>query len=115
MELPRSNCTTPRSDSQRPLTKCHTGSRNSQRGGQAYWSMQTTSRRFLDRLDTAFLLGREWIAEFHLLSVHKTKPKPVSTSLTTLLTEYSDLFDISALLQINGFKAYLHIKQVSHF
>ena len=27
---------------------------------------------FLDRTDTASLLGREWTAEFHLLSVHQT-------------------------------------------
>ena len=62
---------------------------------------------FLDRPVTASLLGREWIAEFYLLSVHKIEPEPVQTSLTTLLTEYSDLFDTSALPLIKGFKAHL--------
>ena len=32
---------------------------------------------FLDRPDTASLLGREWIAEFNLLSVHQTQPESV--------------------------------------
>ena len=49
---------------------------------------------FLDRLDTASLLGREWIAEVHLLLVHQTQPEPVPTSLTLILTEYSNLFDV---------------------
>ena len=70
---------------------------------------------FLDRPDTASLLGREWIAEFHSLSVHQTEPEPVPNSLTSLLTEYSDLFDTATLLPIKGFKAYLHIKPNSNF
>lgn len=42
---------------------------------------------FLNWPDFASLLGREWIANFDLLSMHKTELKPVPTSLTTLLTE----------------------------
>ena len=52
---------------------------------------------FLDRPDTASLLGREWIAEFNLLSVHQTQPETVPTSFTSLLTEFSDRFDTSTL------------------
>lgn len=70
---------------------------------------------FLDHPDTAFLFKRKWIAQFHLLSVHKSKLKLVLTFLTTLLTKYSDLFDTSALPQIKGFKAHLHINSNSHF
>ena len=71
---------------------------------------------FLDRPDTAAsLIGREWIAEFHLLSVHQTEPEPVPSSLTSLLTEYSDLFDTVTLPPIKGFKAHLHIKPNSNF
>ena len=70
---------------------------------------------FLDRPDTASLLGREWIAEFNLLSVHMTEPQQVPASLTTLLTEFGDLFDTSALPPIKGFKAHLHIKPNSNF
>ena len=60
-----------------------------------------------DRPDTVSLLGREWIAYFNLLSVHKTQPETVPTSLTSLLKEFSDLFDTSTLPQIKGFKAHL--------
>ena len=70
---------------------------------------------FLHRTNTASLLGREWIAEFHLLSVHQTQPEPVPTSITSLLTEYSDLFDTATLPPIKGFKAHLHIKPNSNF
>ena len=47
--------------------------------------------------DTAFQLERKWIAEFHLLSDQNTQPEQVPTSLTSLLTEFSDLFDTSTL------------------
>ena len=70
---------------------------------------------FLDRTDTASLFGREWIAEFHLLSVHQTEPEQVPNSLTSLLTEYSDLFDTATLPSIKKFKAHLHIKPNSNF
>ena len=70
---------------------------------------------FLDRSDTAFLLGREPIAEFNFLSVHQTQPETVPTSLTSLLTENSDLFDTSTLPPLKGFKAHLHIKPNSNF
>ena len=69
----------------------------------------------LDRPDTASLLGREWIPEFHLLSVHQTQPDLVPTSLTSRLTEYRDLFDTATLRPIKGFKAHLHIKPNSNF
>ena len=62
---------------------------------------------FVDRPDTASVLGREWIAEFYLLSVHQTQPETVPTSLTSILTEFSDLFDTSTLPPIKGFKAHL--------
>ena len=70
---------------------------------------------FLNGPDTASLLGREWIAEFYLLSVHQTQPEQVPTSLTTLLAEYGDLFDTATLPPIKGFKAHLHIKPNSIF
>ena len=69
----------------------------------------------LNRPDTASVLAREWIAEFHLLSVHQTQPEQVPTSLTSPLTEYIDLFDIATLFPIKGFKAHLHIKPNSSF
>ena len=69
----------------------------------------------LDRPDSASLLGHEWIAEFNLLSVYPTQPETVPTSLTSLLTKFSDLFDTSTLPPIKGFKAHLHIKPNSNF
>ena len=70
---------------------------------------------FLDRPETASLLGREWIAEINLLSVHQTQPETVPTSLTSLLKEFSDLFDTSTLPPIKGFKVHLYIKPNSNF
>ena len=80
-------------------------------------SNQTKQLRvvFLDRPDTASLLGREWIAEFKIISVHQTQPETVPKSLTSLLTELSDLFDTSTLPPIKGYKAHLHIKPNSNF
>ena len=65
---------------------------------------------YFDRSVIAFLHEREWIAEFNLVLVHQTQPETVPTSLASLLTEYSDLFDTSTLPPIKGFKAHLHIK-----
>ena len=58
---------------------------------------------FIDRTDTASLLGREWIAEFNLLTVQKATPKvskpqvaqQTSPNLENLLEEFKDLFDNS--------------------
>ena len=47
--------------------------------------------------------------------MHQTQPEPVSTSLTLLYTEYSDLFETATLPPIKGFKAHLHIKPNSNF
>ena len=69
----------------------------------------------LDRTETASLLGREWIADFYIVIVHQTQPEQVPTSLTSLLTEYSDLFDKITLPSIKGFKAHLQIKPTSNF
>ena len=71
---------------------------------------------FIDRLDTAYLLGREWIAEFNLLTVQQATPqllKPqvaqqTSPNLENHLEEFKDLFDNSNLPPIQGFKAHLH-------
>ena len=70
---------------------------------------------FLDRPDTASLLGRKGIAEFNFLSVHQTQPNTNPTFLTSLLTEFSLLFDTSALPPIKGFKVHLYIKPNSNF
>ena len=50
-----------------------------------------------------------------ILSVHQTQPELVPTSLTSLLTEYSDLKTQLLCPPINGFKAHLHIKPNSNF
>ena len=73
---------------------------------------------FIDRPDTASLLGRESIAEFNLLTVQQTttevsKPQvaqQTSLNLENLLNEFKDLFDSSNLPPIHGFKAHLHVK-----
>ena len=73
---------------------------------------------FIDTPDTASLLGREWIAEFNLLTVQQattqvSKPQvaqQTSPNLENLLNEFKDLFDSSNLPPIHGFKAHLHVK-----
>ena len=73
---------------------------------------------FIDRPDTAFLLGCEWIAKFNLLTVQQatsqvSKPlvaQQTSTNLENLLEEFKDLFDNSNLPPIHGFKAHLYVK-----
>ena len=60
---------------------------------------------FIDRPDTAFLLGRKWIAEFNLLTVQQattqvSKPQvaqQTSPNLENHLNEFNDLFDCSNL------------------
>ena len=66
---------------------------------------------FIDRPDTASLLGREWIAELNLLTVQQassqvSKPQvaqQTSLNLENLLEEFKDLFDDSNLPPIHGF------------
>ena len=73
---------------------------------------------FIDRPDIASLFGREWIAEFNLLTVQQAtfqvlKPKveqQSSLNLENILTEFKDLFDNANLPTIHGFKAHLHVK-----
>ena len=73
---------------------------------------------FIDRPDTASVLGREWIAEFNLLTVQQATPQLVnfqveqqsSLNLENLLTEFKDLFDNANSPPIHGFKADLHVK-----
>ena len=73
---------------------------------------------FIDRPDTGFLLGREWIAEFNLLTVQQATPQVVnpqvlqqsSLNLENLLTGFKDLFDNANLPTIHGFKAHLYVK-----
>ena len=60
---------------------------------------------FIDRPNNASLLGREWIAEFNLLTVQQAIPqvsKPqvaqqTSSNLENLLEKFKDLFDNSNL------------------
>ena len=73
---------------------------------------------FIDRPDTESLLGREWIAEFNLLTVQQATSQVVnpqfeqqsSLNLENLLNEFKDLFDNANLPPIHGFKAHLHVK-----
>ena len=78
---------------------------------------------FLDRPDTASLLGREWIAEFNLLIVQQAttqllKPQDtlqVPRTLENLLKEFKDLFDITNLPPNHGFKTHLHIRPEAQY
>ena len=73
---------------------------------------------FIDRHDTASLLGREWIAKFKLLTVQQATSQvskfqvaqQTFLNLENLLNEFKDLFYIANLPQINGFKAHLYVK-----
>ena len=78
---------------------------------------------FIDRPDTASLIGREWIAEFNLLTVQQATfqvDNPQVTSRTplnlgNLLDEFKDLFENSNLPPIKGFKAHLHVRPDAQF
>ena len=72
---------------------------------------------FIDRPDTASLIGRKWIAEFNLLTIQQATPqveKPQVAPRTPLnlenLLEFKDLFENSNLPSIKGFKAHLHVR-----
>ena len=73
---------------------------------------------FIDRFDSAALIGREWIAEFNLLTIQQathlvSKPQvahPTSSNLENLLSEFKDLFENTNLPPIHGFKAHLHFR-----
>ena len=72
---------------------------------------------FIDRPDTASLLGREWIAKFNLLTVQQATPQvsksqiaqQTSPNLENLLSKCKDLFDNANFPSSHGFKAHLHV------
>ena len=78
---------------------------------------------FIDRPDTASLLGREWIAEFNLLTVQQAISKvskyqvaqQTSPHLENLLEEFKDLFDNSYLPPIHGFMEHLQVKPDANY
>ena len=73
---------------------------------------------FIDRRDTASIIGREWIAEFNFLTVQQATPqvdKPhvvprTPLNIENILDEFKDLFENSNLPPIKGFKAHLHVR-----
>ena len=78
---------------------------------------------FNDRPDTASLIGREWIAEFNLFTVHQAtfqvdKPKVAPrtpSNLENLFDKFKDLFENSNLLPIKGFRAHLHVRHDAQY
>ena len=67
--------------------------------------------------------GREWIAEFNLLTVQQATPQVLksqvaqktSLNLENLYIEFKDLFDNANLPLIHGCKAHLHVKHDAQY
>ena len=67
---------------------------------------------------TPRLIGREWIAEFNLLTAHQATPQVSKlqvahltfSNLEILIRELKDFFDNTNLPSIHGFRAHLQLK-----
>ena len=73
---------------------------------------------FIDRPDTASLIGRGWIEVFILFTVQQATPQVdnpqvaprTPLNLGNLLDKFEDVFENSNLPPIIGFKAHLHVR-----